>query len=181
MVIQGRAAPFVAAMLAMALLPGCAAPGATVLRIGEPHAAKAAVFWPAPPEIPRYLYAGQLIGEVNFATEKRTGGEGFFAALRWIAGLVTGDRPPFGLLRPQSGATSADGRILVSDPIKGLWRVQGDVIPRVREITYSNTAARLRLDSRPGKIYVLEYTRANDLKSRAGWLPGRILELTVKK
>lgn len=33
----------------------------------------------------------------------------------------------------------------------------------------------------PGKLYVLEYTRANDLKSRAGWLPGRVLELTVKK
>ena len=33
----------------------------------------------------------------------------------------------------------------------------------------------------PGKLYVLEYTRPTDLKSRAGWLPGRILELTVKK
>jgi len=33
----------------------------------------------------------------------------------------------------------------------------------------------------PGKLYVLEYTRPTDLKSRAGWLPGRILQLTVKK
>ena len=33
----------------------------------------------------------------------------------------------------------------------------------------------------PGKLYVLEYTRPTDLKSRAGWLPGRILELMVKK
>ena len=31
-----------------------------------------------------------------------------------------------------------------------------------------------------GKIYVLEYTRATNLKGGAGWLPGRILELTVK-
>ena len=33
----------------------------------------------------------------------------------------------------------------------------------------------------PGKIYVLEYTRPTQLKGGAGWLPGRILELTAKK
>ncbi|MDP3068941.1 MAG: c-type cytochrome [Opitutaceae bacterium] len=33
----------------------------------------------------------------------------------------------------------------------------------------------------PGKLYVLEYTRQTELKSRIGWLPGRILELTVKR
>ena len=33
----------------------------------------------------------------------------------------------------------------------------------------------------PGKLYVLEYTRQTELRSRIGWLPGRILELTVKK
>jgi mono/diheme cytochrome c family protein len=32
-----------------------------------------------------------------------------------------------------------------------------------------------------GKLFVLEYTRATNLKGGAGWLPGRILELTVKK
>ena len=32
----------------------------------------------------------------------------------------------------------------------------------------------------PGKLYVLEYTRQTELRSRVGWLPGRILELTVK-
>ena len=32
-----------------------------------------------------------------------------------------------------------------------------------------------------GKIYVLEYTRPTNLKGGAGWLPGRILELTVTK
>jgi mono/diheme cytochrome c family protein len=32
-----------------------------------------------------------------------------------------------------------------------------------------------------GKIYALEYTRATNLKGGAGWLPGRVLELTVKK
>lgn len=31
-----------------------------------------------------------------------------------------------------------------------------------------------------GKLYVMEYTRPSSLKGGAGWLPGRILELTVK-
>ncbi|MBI5691103.1 MAG: c-type cytochrome [Verrucomicrobia bacterium] len=34
---------------------------------------------------------------------------------------------------------------------------------------------------RPGTLYVLEYTRPTDLKSRAGWLPGRILVLEAKQ
>jgi mono/diheme cytochrome c family protein len=33
----------------------------------------------------------------------------------------------------------------------------------------------------PGKLYVLEYTRPTSLKNGAGWLPGRILELTAAK
>lgn len=33
----------------------------------------------------------------------------------------------------------------------------------------------------PGKLYVLEYTRPTNLKDGAGWLPGRVLELTVKR
>lgn len=33
----------------------------------------------------------------------------------------------------------------------------------------------------PGKLYVLEYTRPTKLKNAPGWLPGRILELTVKQ
>jgi mono/diheme cytochrome c family protein len=32
----------------------------------------------------------------------------------------------------------------------------------------------------PGRLYVMEYTRQTELRSRIGWLPGRILELTVK-
>ena len=32
-----------------------------------------------------------------------------------------------------------------------------------------------------GKIYLLEYTRATNLRDGAGWLPGRVLELTAKR
>jgi glucose/arabinose dehydrogenase len=31
-----------------------------------------------------------------------------------------------------------------------------------------------------GKLYILEYTRPSTLKGGAGWLPGRILELSAK-
>jgi glucose/arabinose dehydrogenase len=33
----------------------------------------------------------------------------------------------------------------------------------------------------PGVLHVLEYTRPTDLRGRAGWLPGRILELSVTR
>lgn len=33
----------------------------------------------------------------------------------------------------------------------------------------------------PGVLHVLEYTRPTDLRGRAGWLPGRILELSVRR
>lgn len=35
--------------------------------------------------------------------------------------------------------------------------------------------------AKPGTLYILEYTRPTDLRGRAGWLPGRILELAVKR
>jgi uncharacterized delta-60 repeat protein len=53
-------------------------------------------------------------------------------------------------------ALQPDGRILVSDADTGLWRVEGDPIPRVREWSRTNGAVRLHLNSRPGKQYVLE-------------------------
>ena len=59
-----------------------------------------------------------------------------------------------------------DGRILVSDYYTGLWRVEGDRTPRVREVSRTNGVARLHLDSRPGKIYALEAST-----NLVHWLP----------
>ncbi len=53
-------------------------------------------------------------------------------------------------------ALQTDGRILVSDFNTGLRRVEGDPIPRVRELSRTNGLTRLSLDSRPEKIYALE-------------------------
>ncbi|MGE5319671.1 MAG: hypothetical protein ACM3KD_05785 [Hyphomicrobiaceae bacterium] len=76
------------------------------------------ILFPAEPEVPRYLYAGQLTGEGNFKREAGEG-SGFGAALRWLAGIVAGEAAPTVLQRPQSGAVDEAGRILVSDVSRG--------------------------------------------------------------
>lgn len=70
--------------------------------------------WPQPPEIPRYQYIGELVGEYNFkaapgATVSRT--EKF---LRWVVGLGQRVHSPKQLIRPISGAVY-NGRIYVTD------------------------------------------------------------------
>ena len=33
----------------------------------------------------------------------------------------------------------------------------------------------------PGRVLILEYTRASSFKDGLGWLPGRVLELSVER
>jgi DNA-binding beta-propeller fold protein YncE len=74
--------------------------------------------WPSPQdgEVPRYMYAGQLIGEENFHApqkeERQTGSKTF---LRWLLGLFGSEEVPSVLQRPQSGVVDESGRILVTD------------------------------------------------------------------
>lgn len=72
--------------------------------------------WPAAPEIPRYRYAGQLIGEQNYAIETARPVSSGQKLLRWIVGLgrSTRDRPTV-LVRPQSGMVDDRGHIYVTD------------------------------------------------------------------
>lgn len=66
--------------------------------------------WPAAPDIPRYMYAGYLVGEENFRRTEKTAS--FFDSLRrW----VFGEAPPNILQRPQGVAVDASERVLVSD------------------------------------------------------------------
>lgn len=72
------------------------------------------LLWPAPPEVPRLQYAGQLLGESNF----RVPGErkrGVGNVLRWLVGLDERSDKPIVLQRPQSGTVDSQGRILVTD------------------------------------------------------------------
>lgn len=95
---------------------GCATREPAVLRFGVQDAPEGKrLMWPAPPEVPRYMYAGQLLGEANFRAPGARAGEGFMGLLRAIAGLVVGESRPVELARPQSGSVDEAGRIYVTD------------------------------------------------------------------
>lgn len=97
------------------LAGGCATEGARVLHFGMQEAPEGrSLVWPGPPDVPRYLYAGELTGENNFRSREDAGKTvgGFF---RWVIGLVLGEKPPVTLQRPQSGAVDEAGRIYVTD------------------------------------------------------------------
>lgn len=99
-----------------ALLAGCAAPRPAVLHLGMEDAPEGRrVFFPPPPEAPRYIYAGQLVGEANF---RAPGGEPRGAAERlWrlVAGLDAAGASEVVLQRPVAGAVDEAGRIFVTD------------------------------------------------------------------
>lgn len=103
------------AMAALLALAGCGATGGKVLRMDpDPAGSGAGVFWPGAPEVPRYRYAGQLIGEDNYV-DPNSSREGVRGALAWIVGLAVGEQPPEGLQRPQAGTIDGNGRVLVTD------------------------------------------------------------------
>ena len=81
---------------------------------------KGAHLWPSLPEVPRYRYTGQLLGEQNFGPAERSDpgiGETVF---RWIVGLGAGfQSDPRVLVRPQSGMVEDSGRIIVTDVGRG--------------------------------------------------------------
>lgn len=103
-------------VLVLILNTGCATREPAVLRYGVQDAPEGKrLMWPAPPEVPRYMYAGQLLGEANFRAPGARAGEGFMGILRAIAGLVVGESRPVELARPQSGTVDEAGRIYVTD------------------------------------------------------------------
>lgn len=71
------------------------------------------VFFPPLPSIPRYIYAGELIGERNFLSGQieKSFWKRFFEILTGVSDKVQ----QLELLRPQALATDAQGRVFVSD------------------------------------------------------------------
>ena len=111
-------AGFLAALTALAVLAGgCAVDrGPARLHFGMEDAPEGRrILYPPPPEVPRYMYAGQLIGEMNFHA---AGGEARGAAERlWrlVIGLDAPDAKRTVLQRPVAGAVDGNGRIFVTD------------------------------------------------------------------
>jgi DNA-binding beta-propeller fold protein YncE len=99
------------------LLAGCASQqprGVFTLELDR-ALAKDPPMWPAPPEIPRFRFAGELVGEPNFV---RPGAESASAArgiFNWLVGLFELPVEPVVLQRPQSGVVDERGRIYVTD------------------------------------------------------------------
>lgn len=105
-----------AALAAALLLAGCA--GTSTVR-GQfqydlrPQNQRAELVWPQPPDVPRYRYVGELIGEHNFArNDKNEFTVG--TALKWIVGLFE-ETAPMTLHRPQHGTVDDKGRVYVVD------------------------------------------------------------------
>jgi len=78
----------------------------------ENDAANDALVWPAEPEMPRYRYVGQLLGEQNFPIQKTSFLRRAFA---WVVGLGSNKAQAVVLQRPQSGFVDDEGRVYVTD------------------------------------------------------------------
>lgn len=99
----------------LGLLSGCAAAPVEMVYFPEDRAPERELVWPGPPETPRLVYAGELIGEENFRTVEGERDGAALRVLRWIAGLGRGDKDTRELIRPQSGMVDDAGRVLVTD------------------------------------------------------------------
>lgn len=73
------------------------------------------VMWPTPPEVPRYMYAGELIGERNFVDTSEGVERGAKNVFNWLVGLFEEQPEEVTLQRPQAGVVDASGRVLVTD------------------------------------------------------------------
>lgn len=105
-----------ALMLAL-LLSACA--GSDVIRGNltydlRPAAERSAVFWPAPPDPPRYRYLGQLVGQPNFDNSSEKTQAVLLTVFKWIVGLFETEDIML-LKRPQHGAVGDSGRVYVVD------------------------------------------------------------------
>ncbi len=93
-------------------LAGCAT-GPQSMRYG--NEAKSPLYFPIPPETPRYLYVGELTGESNFQDGSQEASNAAQSFFNWLVGLGRGLVAPVTLQRPQSGVTDALGRVYVTD------------------------------------------------------------------
>ena len=104
---------------ALILLSSCAQTPKQLSYFVEDPEQFSEVLWPELPEVPRYRYAGQLLGEDNFVEPEGDEPGTLARAWKWIAGIGgEADVPKRTLVRPQSGMVSGS-RIYVTDVGRG--------------------------------------------------------------
>ena len=98
-------------------ITGCAAQSirGTLYYHVDPSQAGRRIVWPELPEVPRYLYAGELVGEHNFRRDDEEMRRGMRGVFNWLVGLFEVNQPKVTLQRPQSGVVDEGGRIYVTD------------------------------------------------------------------
>ena len=104
---------------ALLLLLSCAQSPKQMSYFIEDPVQFAEVLWPDLPQVPRYRYAGQLLGEENFVEPEGEKPGTLKIMWKWIAGLGgEAAGPDRSLVRPQSGMV-AGSRIYVTDVGRG--------------------------------------------------------------
>lgn len=100
--------------LAVLLLTACASTDYKVDYEVDPADAQV---WPAPPEIPRFRYVGEITGEQNIKEieESKSLGTKIADFFKMLVGLKGQNPVPVVLQRPQSGTIDQQGRLLVTD------------------------------------------------------------------
>jgi len=105
-----------ACLLLLGMLAGGCAETQYVMQYGlEETAAEEVPRWPAPPEVPRFMYAGELTGEGNYVVVERESRSAAEKAFAWIVGLTEAVARPRRLQRPSGGMVDGNGRIYVTD------------------------------------------------------------------
>jgi DNA-binding beta-propeller fold protein YncE len=98
------------------LLTACAqAPKVKVFDLHAGQESRDWPVWPTPPEVPRFLYAGQLTGEANFRELTAKPDNRLSGLFRKLVGLGEEEFTPVILQRPQGVVTDERGRIFVTD------------------------------------------------------------------
>ncbi len=107
------------ALLGLTLLMAGCADNHLVMNLADPGQGVAQRVWPAPPDVPRYRYVGELTGEDNFRPDNWANRSSATKVLDWLVGLTGLNSDPVVLQRPQSGAVDDEGRIYVTDIGRG--------------------------------------------------------------
>lgn len=167
------------------LLSACATQAPGVLHFGMQDAPEGKrLMWPPQPEVPRYLYAGQLLGEANFRKPGQAA-EGLGGFLRWVAGIIAGEAKPVELQRPQSGAVDEAGRIYVTDVSRQAVYVFDPLTGKLdvweKAEGLANFATPVAVAVANGTVYVTDAELGIVARIGAGGEPGRALGRGILK